>query len=184
MTISNKKRAFIVGVLILIAYSMLTYSITKNIALGVITDFISGIAVIGIPILMFPIFNTKGIQNINSAYIVSRFIEGILMIFGGVMILNTSLEKYRNFIYEHIHIYFFITGALFFYILLYRTQIVPKFISIWGIIATIMLLFITAAGLFGIGSPILKALVIPIVLNEFFLAIWLMVKGFNIKKEK
>jgi len=38
ITISNKKRVFIIGVLILAAYSMLTYSITKNILPGVITD--------------------------------------------------------------------------------------------------------------------------------------------------
>lgn len=45
--ISNKQRASLVGVLILAAYSMLTYPITKNIPLGVISDIVSGLAVIG-----------------------------------------------------------------------------------------------------------------------------------------
>ena len=44
--IRKKHRAIIVGVLILVAYSMLIYTITNNIILGVITDIISGLAVL------------------------------------------------------------------------------------------------------------------------------------------
>ena len=65
ISISNKQRASIVGVLILVAYSMLTYSITKNITLGVITDILSGLSVIGIPLLMFPIFNSDENKRMN-----------------------------------------------------------------------------------------------------------------------
>ena len=178
INISNRQRASLVGVLIIVAYSMLTYSITKNITLGVITDILSGIAVIGIPILLFPIFNTTEHKRLNFVYLISRFIEGILMIIGGVIILNPSLESYRAIIYSDIQIYFFISGALFFYILLYRTLIIPKFISIWGIVATLILFIITIIRLFGIESEILNALLIPMILNELFLAVWLIIKGF------
>jgi Domain of unknown function (DUF4386) len=179
--ISNKQRASLVGIFILVAYSMLTYSITKNIALGFITDIVSGLAVIGIPILMFPIFNINDNKRINYAYLASRLIEGILMIIGGIIILFPSLESYRELIYNDIHIYFFISGALFFYILFYRTQVIPKFISIWGIIATLILLIITIIKLFGLYLPIFQILLLPIILNEIFLAVWLMIKGVNIK---
>lgn len=179
VSISNKKRASIVAVLILAAYGMLTYSITKNITLGVITDIMSGLAVIGIPLLMFPIFNSDENKKLNYAYLASRIIEGILMIIGGIIILNPSLESYREMMYSDVHIYFFIAGALFFYMLLYRTQVVPKFISVWGIIATLILFIITVLKLFGIDLPIFQVLLMPIILNELFLVIWLMVKGFN-----
>ncbi len=179
VSISNKKRASIVAVLILAAYGMLTYSITKNIPLGVIADIVSGLAVIGIPLLMFPIFNSNENKKLNYAYLASRIIEGILMIIGGIIILNPSLESYREMMYSDVHIYFFIAGALFFYMLLYRTQVVPKFISVWGIIATLILFIITVLKLFGIDLPIFQVLLMPIILNELFLAIWLMVKGFN-----
>lgn len=154
ISISNKQRASLVGVLILAAYSMLTYSITKNITFGVITDIASGLAVIGIPLLMFPIFNADENKRMNYAYLVSRFIEGILMIIGGIIILNPSLESYREIIYRDIHIYFFISGALFFYILLYRTQVIRRFISVWGIIATIILSIVTIIKLFGVNLSI------------------------------
>jgi len=179
--ISNRHRASLVGVLIIVAYSMLTYSITKNIALGIITDILSGLAVIVIPLLLFPIFNTDEHKRLNFAYLASRFIEGVLMIIGGIIILNPELESYREMMYKTIQLYFFIAGALFFYILLYRTLIVPKFISVWGFFATIILFTVTIIKLFGLNFSILNALLIPMILNELFLAIWLIIKGFNFK---
>lgn len=179
INISNRQRAAFVGILILVAYSMLTYTITNNITLGVITDIISGLAVIGIPVLMFPIFNTTGNEGMNYAYLTSRFIEGILMIIGGIFILNPSTESYRDSIYQNIQIYFFILGAMFFYVLFYRTQVIPKFISVWGILATIILFAVTIIKLFGGNLTILNALLLPMILNELFLAFWLIIKGFN-----
>lgn len=181
IVISSKQRASLVGILILIAYSMLTYSITKNIALGFITDIVSGLAVIGIPVLMFPVFNINDNKRINYAYLASRLIEGILMIIGGFFILFPTLESYRELIYNDIHIYFFISGAMFFYILFYRTQVIPKFISIWGIIATLILLIITIIKLFGLDLQFFQFLLLPIILNELFLAVWLMIKGVSMK---
>jgi len=181
INISNKKRASYVGILILVAYCMLAYTITNNKILGVITDIISGLAVIGIPLLMFPLFNTTKNKTLNYAYLFSRFLEGILMIIGGIFILDPSLEPFRESIYSNIHIYFFILGALFFYVLSYRTQVIPKFISIWGMIATLILLIITILRLFDINSTILDTLLVPMILNEIFLAIWLIIKGFNSK---
>ena len=177
--ISNRQRATLVGLSILVAYSMLTYSITNNKPLGVITDIISGIAVIGIPLLMFPIFNTNGNKRMNYTYLISRFIEGMLMIMGGIFILFPSLESYRNSIYQNIHIYFFIVGALLFYFLLYRTQVIPKYISIWGILATIILFIVTIIKLFRVDLEVLDVLLLPMILNELYLAVWLMIKGFN-----
>ncbi len=179
ISITNRRRASLAGILIIVAYSMLAYTITKNITLGVITDVISGFAVIGIALLMFPIFNAGNNKRMNYAYFLSKFIEGILMIIGGIIILNPALESYREIIYKDIHIYFFITGALFFYILLYQTRIIPRFISIWGIVATIILFIVTMTRLLGFNLSVLDLLLIPMILNELFLAVWLIIKGFN-----
>jgi hypothetical protein len=56
---------------------------------------------------------------------------------------------------------------------------VPRFISVWGGLATLALLLVTVIKLFGVQYAPLDALVIPLVLNEVFLAMWVMVKGFN-----
>jgi len=184
---ATRLRAVSIGVLILVAYSMLIYDVTGNVPIGAAADIISGLAVIGIAVLMFPLFHTKnsvaphaaGNKVMNYAYLISRLVEGLLMIAGGVFILTPATRDYRSLIYGNIHVYFFITGALLFYLLLFRTRLVPKFLSVWGLIASVMLLVITGLGLAGIKSPILDALLMPMIGNEVVLAIWLMVKGFR-----
>lgn len=178
-SITNRQRAGIVGGLVLLAYSMLTYTITQNKPLGVATDILSGLAVIGIPVLLYPLFNGRGNKGLNLIYFAARFIEGMLMIVGGIFILSLRLEPYRNDIYEFVHIYFFIAGAVLFNMLLYRTLLVPRFISLWGGIGALGLGVHTVLNLFGINEPILGVLILPMVLNELFLAIWLIIKGFN-----
>jgi hypothetical protein len=68
---------------------------------------------------------------------------------------------------------------LLFYLLLFRTRLVPGVLSVWGLAASVILLVVTALGLAGIEHVILDALLMPIVANEVVLAIWLMVKGFS-----
>ena len=104
------------------------------------------------------------------------------MIVVGFFILNPTLESYRAVLYKDIHIYFFILGALFFYLLLFQSKVIPGFISVWGMIATILLLVITILKLFGLGSPILDVFLAPMILNEIFLAFWLIAKGFTIER--
>lgn len=181
-------RAVSVGILILLAYSMLIYDATGNVPFGVAADIISGLAVIGIAVLMFPLFrmDTSGAVNktignrvLNVAYLFSKLVEGVLMIAGGICILSASTRDYRSLIYANFHIYFFIVGALLFYLLLLRTRLVPGFLSVWGLAASVILLLVTALRLAGIEHMVLDVLLMPIVGNEVMLAIWLMVKGFS-----
>lgn len=178
--LSNRQRAKIVGVLILAAYSMLTYTITGNTTLGCITDVVSGLAVIGIPILMFPVFIAGNNKVVYYGYLISRLIEGLLMILGGIFLLIPSLVSHRDDIYSNIHIYFFMSGALLFYVLFYRTKAVPRFIAIWGMLATLILFAVTMIELTGAQSALLDALLLPMILNEIFLAFWLILKGFSL----
>lgn len=174
-----KRRAVLVGILIIAAYTMLTYDITGSKLFGFITDEISGLAVIGIPLLLYPLF--KGSKNkwTKFAYVSSRIIEGLLMLIGGFVLILGMDDSIRAIIYGDIHIWFFIIGALTFYLLLLETGIIPKFVSIWGLIATGLLFVITVLGLFGIESTYLSILLLPMILNELFLAFWLIFKGFT-----
>ncbi len=189
---THRTRAVIVGILILLAYTMLIYDATGNVPFGSAADIISGLSVIGIAVLMFPLFrmdrsgavnDSTGNKILNSAYLFSKLVEGVLMIAGGICILYASTREYRSLIYANIHIYFFIAGALLFYLLLFRTRLVPRFLSVWGLIASVILLLVTALGLAGIKHVILDALLMPTVANEVVLAIWLMVKGFSSKSK-
>lgn len=177
----DRYRAVFSGLCILAAYSMLTYDFTRNVPVGAVTDVLSGLAVIVIAVLMFPLFNSAGNRAFSVAYAASRLCEGLLMIAGGIAILSPVSEGFRGFSYEYVHIYFFISGALLFYILLKRNGLVPGFITIWGIAAAGLLCAITVLRLIGVSNIVLDALLLPMILNEIFLALWLIVKGFNIR---
>ena len=78
-----------------------------------------------------------------------------------------------------IYVYIFGLGALILYYLLYQSKLVPRLISIWGFIAIIMLLVANLLGMLSNNSAMTIFLATPIILNELFLAVWLIVKGFN-----
>jgi hypothetical protein len=76
---------------------------------------------------------------------------------------------------------FFIVGAVILYSMLYKSKLVPRFISIWGLIAVAAL---TAANLIGVpdltqGFNPGQLLYFPIMTSELLLAIWLIARGFS-----
>ena len=72
-----------------------------------------------------------------------------------------------------------VVSAFMFYYLLYKSELVPRFISLWGALGIFFLLISTIFKLLDMPYPMLDYLLILIITNEFFLAIWLMTKGFN-----
>ena len=173
---SIRKKAIYVGVMILLAYGVLISSVTQAKIPVLLADIISGLSVIGIAVLMYPFF--KVFNNfVSRIYLVLRYIEGILMVIAGFVFLVSPDMK--EIIYNDIHIYVFILGALVFYYLLYLGKLVPRFISIWGLLGTAILALSTGLKLFGQNFPILDYFLILIVTNEVFLAGWLIFKGFN-----
>jgi hypothetical protein len=99
------------------------------------------------------------------------------MVIGGFVFLVSP--AIRGVIYDNIQIYFFILGALVFYYLFYLGRLVPRFISVWGLVGTATLALSTGLKLFGHSFPVLDYFLVLIITNEIFLAVWLMVKGFN-----
>lgn len=78
----------------------------------------------------------------------------------------------------------FLTGAAMFYFMLYRGRLVPRWISIWGLVAILPSLVGVFLGLFtefdvSMTSATAVLLDLPIGLQEMVLAVWLVVKGFT-----
>ncbi|MFC1787496.1 DUF4386 domain-containing protein [Halobacteriota archaeon] len=175
---SQRKNAIIVGVLILFAYAVLASSVIESKIIVMISEALSGVAVITIAVIMFPLFKPYN-EKLSIWYIVFRSIEGGLMIIAGILFLSnsTSLLGIRDGIYVG-HGYIFAVAALVFYYLLYQSKLIPRFISVWGVIAAILLILVNLLEVMGI-IPASMFLYLPIITNELFLAIWLIVKGFN-----
>ena len=77
----------------------------------------------------------------------------------------------------------FCLGGLMYYFIFYQAKLVPRWLSIWGMIALVLLLAAVLVTLFD-GEPFsvsgnLIYLALPIALQELVLAVWLIVKGFN-----
>jgi len=74
-------------------------------------------------------------------------------------------------------------GALMLYAVFYRSKLIPRWLTIWGLIGVALhLVFTGLAGMFTLtGSlpTIFMALNIPILVQEMVMAVWLIVKGFN-----
>lgn len=73
--------------------------------------------------------------------------------------------------------FFFNLGGLMFYFLFYRSKLIPRFLAVWGLFA--IALSLTSCLLHILGQDAGMIFAIPNVLFEPFIAIWLMVKGFN-----
>lgn len=73
-------------------------------------------------------------------------------------------------------------GGFFLYYPLYEQKIVPRVLSIWGLIGAVCVLVYGLLGLFGLtaDSVALNVLAAPIAIQEMVFAVWLIVKGFNV----
>jgi Domain of unknown function (DUF4386) len=175
-----RKTAVLVGVLILTAYGVLASLLFESVVIVVLFESISGAAVIIIAILMFPVLKPWN-KKLTISYLVAKAVEGGLIIIAGVLLFSDSAYflGIRDLINVS-HAYFFITASMLMYYLLYQSKIIPQFISVWGMIALISLLIGNLLEITGNTDPMIKLFYPLIMLNELFLAIWLIVKGFNL----
>lgn len=179
----NRKIAIIVGILIILAYSLVGTGNPDAKIMGMFLEVISGISVITIAVLMFPLLNPYG-KNLSIWYLTLKGIEGLIAIVAGVLFLinTTSLLNLRDQMYL-IHGYIFAVPALMLYFLLYKSKLIPRWLSVWGIVASAILIIVNLLEVVGVISTI-EILYLPIVLNEAVLAMWLILKGFNLSAIK
>ena len=165
---------------------------------GVYLELINGAAVVGIAIILFPIIKRFN-EGIAIGYISFRIIESVCCLLAAIIpltIIAISQDYQKSIIPEiswhhtlvnsfyavRTHIagllipVFFSLGAILFYFILYQSKLLPRFISVWGMAGVILILILN---LFKIVTPAGMLLALPIILNEIFLGIWLIVKGFN-----
>jgi hypothetical protein len=77
----------------------------------------------------------------------------------------------------------FPVGAMMLYWVLYASKLIPRWLSVWGLIAVVLHLTLTGlAGLANLSEPALVQVAAnaPILVQEMVMAVWLIVKGFNL----
>lgn len=175
-----------------------------QVMIGVLLELTNGVAVVGIGVLMFPFLRIQS-ENTARGYVAFRVLESAFICIAAVIPLSilTLSQAYVSagaadasyfqtlgtlVIAERAHVadllipLFFSISALLLYYSLYRSKLVPRFISVWGLIAVVLIIILNlllTLNLADIPMVFGLLLALPIMLNEIFLAIWLIVKGFD-----
>jgi hypothetical protein len=88
----------------------------------------------------------------------------------------------RDWATQVVAVMFFTLGALMYYIVLYKSKLIPRWLSGWGLIGALLGLAAVVIGAFNrelLTGSFNTILNVPIALQEMVLAVWLIVKGFN-----
>jgi len=174
----------------------------SQVIIGVLFYLIDCAAVVVIPIMLFPIFK-KHNEALALGYVGSRIIESVTLIVGHISLLSllTLSQEYvqaaapdaSHFqalgalllsVHDWAHllgveIVFALTALILNY-LLYKSKLIPRFISVWGFIGAILLLAEGLLGMFGFNpTSAISIFSLPIAVQEMVFAVWLIVKGFN-----
>lgn len=174
---------------------------SSQVVMGALLELINCIAVVGIAVLLYPILKKKT-ESLAMGYVGFRIVEAAILVAAVLcsLLLITLSQEYlaasggdtayfqslgmlikaaRSNLTGLLTATFFSCAALLLYYFMYQTKLVPRFISIWGFIAVLLMLTWNLLEAFGISISAGIVFGLLIILNEIFLGIWLMVKGFN-----
>lgn len=186
-------------------YLALVSANRTQVVMGVLLEVINGIAYVGIAVLMFPIFKQR-FESLALAYVGFRLIEFVMQVASDLsplklltlseefveagtsqssayQNLGTLLLAERSWAFQALGIVFAVS-ALMFYTMLYRSKLVPRSLSVWGLIGTALVLVTVMNDVFDLrlGSELTSFLGLPMLLNELVLGLWLIVRGFNLSQ--
>jgi hypothetical protein len=170
----------------------------NQVIIGVLSFYILGVALVGIAVVIYPILKMQN-ETLALGYVAARIVEGVLFIVAILAILTLwtlsqesvkagapdasyfqtlgeSLLAVRHWAYNVLWPITLSLGGLMFYYLLYQSKLIPRWLSVWGLIGAPLF---PVAWLSLFGSTISGPFLLPLVVNEMVLAVWLIVKGFN-----
>ncbi|TFH14052.1 DUF4386 domain-containing protein [Candidatus Bathyarchaeota archaeon] len=164
---------------------------------GMLVQIIWGLACLGIPVALHPILRKQN-EALSMGFFSLRLIECIFVFVGVVCQLAVvSLSKEISGVVDS-SIYYasglsllavrdwafwvgpsiaFALSAVILNYVLYKSRIVPRWVSGLGLFGA--LLYMPAEGLALFGNDKFMFLAAPIALQEMILAVWLIAKGFN-----
>ena len=178
---------------------------TTQVTTGALLEVIMALAIAGIAITLYPVLK-KYSETLAMGYVVIRTIEGVIFIVVAVFGLLSMVTLSQEFVKAgapsashfqtlgtlltaaHDWAYIvsnpvFSLSALILNYVLYRSKFVPRFISVWGMIGTVLLLAGGLSGMFSLltdTSILGNTIYLPLAVQEMVFAVWLIVKGFNL----
>ena len=178
---------------------------SKPILIRAFMQFILALIYASIPIILYTLFKTFN-TGLTIGFLVFRIITVVFILIGwmSILLLLTLSQEFiqagspdlRYFhtldnlirsgrdLINHVAMPLILSvGNLMFYYILYQSKLVPRWLSIWGIFATILSSVLASIllmfGVINIITPTYITLTFPTALLELILATWLIVKGFD-----
>ncbi|WP_028611494.1 DUF4386 domain-containing protein [Paenibacillus harenae] len=177
----------------------------NRVILGAVMELILVCSAIGTSITLFPVLKKQN-ESIAIGYVTFRLLEAVAISVGIISVLSLlTLSRELAASADPIAASYQISGTLLiamhdwtfrlgpnfllgvntmlYSYLLYKSKLVPRLISGWGLIGAALILIAGLLLLFDIILPfstLLAILALPIATYEMILAVWLIVKGFNV----
>ena len=172
----------------------------SQVLIGVLLLLSMTAAIVSIPIMMFPILKRHN-EQLALGYVGARIFEGF---FSAVNVINilSLLSVSREFVNAESAVatqlqtsgtlilaqfnwcsilldFPFTISALVINYLLYKSKLIPQWLSVLGLIGGTLWLATTPFRMFGAFPPSLEIFALIIMVQEMVFAVWLIVKGFN-----
>ena len=159
-------------------------------AAGALLVLVAGFALAMIPVVFWPV-GRRYDETLAMGYVVFRgavetviYVIGVL---GWLVLIPLSTEPdtapIAGFVrtadavlWEQVGVIPFALGALLFSTLLYRSRLVPRWLSAWGLVGATLYVVPALGGMFGLSLGVLMG---PLAVQEMVLAAWLIAKGFD-----
>ena len=168
----------------------------NQVVLGALLVLVMGLALAMVPVLMFPVF--KKVNEVLAlgcvvfrgaletvAYMASAAAWLLLVELSrehaeaasaGAPHFQTLSALFAGPLPGYLTAIVFSLGSLMFYSLFYQSRLIPRWLSVWGLVGAVLYLAWPLLALFGHGFGILM---LPLAVAEIVLAVWLIVKGFS-----
>jgi hypothetical protein len=172
----------------------------ERVAAGALLLLIAAFACAGIAIAMYPVLRRTD-TGMALGSVVFRALEAVMYMVAVVCLLSLSTLGQASIapgadqaalgaigglllsLRDHAAlagVFAFSLGAFLYYVILFRSRLIPRWLSGWGI-AAIGLLVVMAVLALVADRPVtsLPVLAFPLFLQEMVLAVWLIVRGFS-----
>jgi len=167
---------------------------------GVFFYFMMAISLVAMTVFLYPIFRKDSEELAMGMVLFRGALEGAgylvstvgflaLVVLGNEYIVtganSAALQSMGNVLYQFqdrvapIGPIFFLIGATCLYISFYRTQLIPRWLSVWGLIGAALYMAYALLHFFRLDNGIGLYLQMVMMPQEMVMAAWLIVKGFN-----
>jgi len=170
----------------------------NKIVIGSLLVLTMGLSLSIMPVFLYPILKKFNEPLALGAVVFRGVLEAVIYIMQALLVLLLiplsqefmAADSASISVYQHLGAFFmsadawfgyilsivFSLGALMIYYVFYQSRLIPRWLSVWGLIGGLLYFAYPMLGMFGNDFGLLM---LPLALQEMVMALWLIIKGFN-----